>query len=137
MRRWWSGVTALVMIGALLTPAAAGAQTAAAAATEQADEQRPLARQALGALAALAGLPPRDLIAQARALGGLRPALAVHGVSEQRIMETLIRLQRARLDEAVAEGRLSPAQADQVARQEARRMLRRIERLMPPAPAAP
>ncbi len=107
-------------------PAVGGRQQAAP--QEQGPPNR---RELLMRLASLAGVSPEEFRRAVRDQGGVRPALEAFGVDEAKLLDSLAEMIRHRFDPAVAENRISQEQADQLARQEARRLLRRLNGLMP------
>jgi len=89
-------------------------------------------RAVIARLAELAGVPPRDLLAAVQEHGGLHQALNALGVDDQQLLAALTEVVMQRYAPAVAEGRLTTAQARQVSRRGAQRLLRGLNRLVQP-----
>jgi hypothetical protein len=132
-------VVAALALGGLSQTRAAGSTTAVAVAEQAAPEQqapperqdRPRRRELLEALARLAGVSPRELHRAAEEHGGLLPGLQSLGVTEDQVRDLLAEQALRRFEPAVAEGRLSREQAEQLARRQANRLLRRLGGMAP------
>ncbi len=64
------------------------------------------------AVADLLGMTPREILAERRAGRSLAEIAAARGVDQATLLQTIIAAARARLDQAVADGRLTRGQAD-------------------------
>jgi hypothetical protein len=105
--------------------------TDGSAAVEAAQQAPPDRRAILEALARLANLTPRELQAAVADHGGVLPALEARGVGRAAVLEALTSLFAARFEPAIAEGRLTREQAAQLAQQQARRLIRRLNQTTP------
>ena len=119
-----AAVIALALGG--LAHSRADAQTPPGTPPAEGQQGRPDRRELMEALANLAGLSPRELRELVQEKGGLLQALESRGVTQQQILDMLTQQALRRFGPAVAEGRISQQQAEQLARQQARRALRRL-----------
>ncbi len=117
----WLVVGAVGVVVALTAQSATLAQQPAVA--QQEPEQR---RELITALASLANIPAQELRVAARDIGGIVPALESLGVTREQVLETLTEFALRRYEPAIAEGRLSPDQARQLAQNQARRLYRQL-----------
>jgi hypothetical protein len=146
MRRIWTlgagialAVVAVLALGGLSQTRAADSAPAVAFAGQPAPGQqapperqdRPRRRELLEALARLAGVSPRELQRAAEEHGGLLPALQSLGVTDDQVRDLLAEQALRRFEPAIAEGRLSREQAEQLARRQANRLLRRLGGMSP------
>ena len=146
MRRTWmlgagvvlAAVAALALGGPARTRAAdptAGATPAGLAAPRPgaSDERtdRPRRRELWAALSRLAGVSPRELRGAIEERGGLLPALQSLGVTQDQVLDVLTEQALRRFEPAIAEGRISREQAEQLARRQAGRLLQRLGGVAP------
>lgn len=115
---------------------AIGTTRNAAATRRDPAAQRPGAdrQRIIAGLAQLAGVTPQQFLQAVQEYGGVQEAAAALGVTEDQILGLLAEIARVSLQAAVDEGRLTSAQADQIAATNARRLFRVLNRYGAPRP---
>lgn len=87
---------------------------------------RPSRATLIETLARLANVTPAQLQQEAQSAGSLGAAARARGVTEQQVLDALTAIIWPQYDAAVAEGRLTTGQAEQLARTQARRYARQL-----------
>ncbi len=106
------GVASLATFGAVAGPVALATGTASAAAAAPAAAVNPPQGAPLAAAAGVIGIPVEQLRAELATGLSIAQVAASHGSSGQAVIDTLVAAEKAKLDAAVAAGRITQAQAD-------------------------